>query len=162
MTDKLSGFFSQNILASGKDDITVQYLAAAGLLVEVMVIDGNLDDQEVASIAQTICQVLGLPRNQVDTLIELAQAEIELAQAEVSQADSLSRFTREINTHFSRAEKKKLLTAMWRVAFSDGTLDRAEGDIVQRTSKLLHMRMSECDEAEMIAKNQSAYALMGD
>lgn len=146
MISKIKGFFAKNVLESDDASVKSEQLAAAALLVEVMVIDGNLDEQELASISQTLCQILELSSDQVDELILLSRDE-------VSEATSLYQFTREINTHFSADQKMKLLTAMWRVAYADGHLDKHEEGIIRRVADLLHLRHSEFMQCKLLARD---------
>ena len=111
-------------------------LATAALLIEVMVIDGDLDDQEMQAIAGTLSNMLDLTEEQIDQLIELSKEE-------VAEATSLYQFTKEINEHFDIEKKLSLMTAMWRVAFADGHLDKYEENIIRRVADLLHIRHSE-------------------
>ena len=147
MISKIKGFFAKNVLESDDASVKSEQLAAAALLVEVMVIDGNLDEQELASISQTLCQILELSSDQVDELILLSRDE-------VSEATSLYQFTREINTHFSADQKMKLLTAMWRVAYADGHLDRHEEGIIRRVADLLHILHSDYIRCKLAAREQ--------
>ena len=147
MISKIKGFFAKNVLESDDASVKSEQLAAAALLVEVMVIDGNLDEQELASISQTLCQILELSSDQVDELILLSRDE-------VSEATSLYQFTREINTHFSADQKMKLLTAMWRVAYADGQLDKHEEGIIRRVADLLHILHSDYIRCKLAAREQ--------
>lgn len=147
MISKIKGFFAKNVLESDDTSVKSEQLAAAALLVEVMVIDGNLDEQELGSISQTLCQILELSRDQVDELILLSRDE-------VSEATSLYQFTREINTHYSADQKMKLLTAMWRVAYADGHLDKHEEGIIRRVADLLHILHSDYIRCKLAAREQ--------
>lgn len=148
MIDKIKNFFSKNVLEPEDQGVKTEQLAAAALLVEVMVIDGDLDEQELASISQTLCQILSLSSEQVDELISLSRDE-------VAEATSLYQFTREINTHFSTEQKMNLLTAMWRVAFADGHLDKHEEGIIRRVADLLHILHSDYIRCKLAARDQS-------
>jgi uncharacterized tellurite resistance protein B-like protein len=121
-------------------------LATAALLIEVMVIDGDLDDQEMQAIAGTLSNMLDLTEEQIDQLIELSKEE-------VSEATSLYQFTKEINEHFDIEKKLSLMTAMWRVAFADGHLDKYEENIIRRVADLLHIRHSEYIRCKANAKD---------
>ena len=92
MIDHIKSFFAKNVLEP-EEAVASDQLAAAALLVEVMVIDGNLDEQELASISQTLCDILSLEAAQVEELLRLSREE-------VADAPSLYQFTREINEHF--------------------------------------------------------------
>lgn len=148
MIDRIKNFFSKNVLEPEDQGVKTEQLAAAALLVEVMVIDGDLDEQELASISQTLCQIMSLSSEQVDELISLSRDE-------VAEATSLYQFTREINTHFSTEQKMNLLTAMWRVAFADGHLDKHEEGIIRRVADLLHILHSDYIRCKLAARDQS-------
>ena len=136
MIDKIKSFFSKNVLDPEAETTSPDQLATAALLIEVMVIDGDLDDQEMQAIAGTLSNMLDLTEEQIDQLIELSKEE-------VSEATSLYQFTKEINEHFDIEKKLSLMTAMWRVAFADGHLDKHEENIIRRVADLLHIRHSE-------------------
>ena len=136
MIDKIKSFFSKNVLEPEAETSSPDQLATAALLIEVMVIDGDLDDQEMQAIAGTLSNMLDLTEEQIDQLIELSKEE-------VAEATSLYQFTKEINEHFDIEKKLSLMTAMWRVAFADGHLDKYEENIIRRVADLLHIRHSE-------------------
>jgi uncharacterized tellurite resistance protein B-like protein len=136
MIDKIKSFFSKNVLEPETETSSPDQLATAALLIEVMVIDGDLDDQEIQAIAGTLSNMLDLTEEQIDQLIELSKEE-------VADATSLYQFTKEINEHFDIEKKLSLMTAMWRVAFADGHLDKHEENIIRRVADLLHIRHSE-------------------
>ena len=148
MISKIKGFFAKNILEPEDSAVKTEQLAAAALLVEVMVIDGNLDEQELTSISQTLCQILALSSEQVDELIRLSRDE-------VAEATSLYQFTREINAHFDAEQKMNLLTAMWRVAFADGYLDKHEESIIRRVADLLHILHSDYIRCKLAARDHN-------
>ena len=146
MLDKIKQLFSKNTDTNEQDQLATEHLATAALLIEVMVIDGNLDDQELQSISQTLCEILDLTEAQVDELILLSREE-------VAEATSLYQFTREINNHFDLEGKMKLLTSMWRVAYADGHLDKHEEGIIRRVADLLHIRHNEYIRCKLEARD---------
>ena len=146
MLDKIKQLFSKNTDTNEQDQLATEHLATAALLIEVMVIDGNLDDQELQSISQTLCEILDLTEAQVDELIALSREE-------VAEATSLYQFTREINNHFDLEGKMKLLTSMWRVAYADGHLDKHEEGIIRRVADLLHIRHNEYIRCKLEARD---------
>ena len=99
MINKIKNFFSKNVIESEPDGASPEQIALAALLIEVMVIDGNLDDQELESITGTLSSMLETTKEQVDELIALSREE-------VTEATSLYQFTREINDHFEINMKK--------------------------------------------------------
>ena len=146
MIDKIKSFFSNNVLEAETETTSPDQLATAALLIEVMVIDGDLDDQEMQAIAGTLSNMLHLSKEQIDQLIELSKEE-------VADATSLYQFTKEINEHFDIEKKLSLMTAMWRVAFADGHLDKYEENIIRRVADLLHIRHSEYIRCKANAKD---------
>ena len=146
MIDKIKNFFSKNVLEAETETTSPDQLATAALLIEVMVIDGDLDDQEMQAIAGTLSNMLHLSKEQIDQLIELSKEE-------VAEATSLYQFTKEINEHFDIEKKLSLMTAMWRVAFADGHLDKYEENIIRRVADLLHIRHSEYIRCKANAKD---------
>jgi len=145
MIDKIKSFFSKKVLESDSGSVSADQLATAALLIEVMVIDGNLDEQELNSIAETLSRMLSLSAGEVDELISLSREE-------VTEATSLYQFTREINEHFDIEKKLSLMTAMWRVAYADGHLDKHEESIIRRVADLLHIRHSEYIRCKLNAR----------
>lgn len=145
MIDKIKSFFSKKVLEADSDSVSADQLATAALLIEVMVIDGNLDEQELNSIAETLSRMLSLSAGEVDELISLSREE-------VTEATSLYQFTREINEHFDIEKKLSLMTAMWRVAYADGHLDKHEESIIRRVADLLHIRHSEYIRCKLNAR----------
>lgn len=147
MIDKIKAFFSKNIIEADDNALSSEQLATAALLIEVMVIDGNLDEQELRAISNTLSQMLELSNEQIDELILLSQEE-------VADATSLYQFTREINAHYDHDKKMALMTAMWRVALADGHLDKHEEGIIRRVADLLYIRHNEYIRCKLAAKNQ--------
>ena len=134
-------------MVDAKDNsLNAEQLATAALLIEVMVIDGNLAEDELQSISLTLSKMLELSSDQVDELILLSRDE-------VSEATSLYQFTKEINAHFSHEKKLKLMSAMWLVAFADGHLDKHEEGIIRRVADLLHLRHSEFIQCKISARD---------
>mgnify|MGYP001217195987 FL=1 len=99
MIEKIKSFFSKNVLEAEEETTTPEQLATAALLIEVMVIDGNLDEQELQSISGTLSSMLDLSQDQIDELIDLSREE-------VADATSLYQFTKEINEHYDIDKKK--------------------------------------------------------
>ena len=66
MLGKLKQLFAKKEAQSDQEKVAEEHLATAALLIEVMVIDGHLDDQELQSISTTLCAILALSRDQVD------------------------------------------------------------------------------------------------
>ena len=146
MINKIKAFFAKNVVDAEDNSVSAEKLATAALLIEVMVIDGNLAEDELQSISATLARMLELSSDQVDELVLLSRDE-------VSEATSLYQFTKEINAHFSHEKKLNLMTAMWSVAFADGHLDKHEEGIIRRVADLLHLRHSEFIQCKLLARD---------
>jgi len=146
MINKIKAFFAKNVVDAEDSSISAEQLSTAALLIEVMVIDGNLAEDELQSISATLAQMLELSSDQVDELVLLSRDE-------VADATSLYQFTKEINAHYSHEKKLNLMTAMWRVAFADGHLDKHEEGIIRRVADLLHLRHSEFMQCKLSARD---------
>ena len=146
MINKIKAFFAKNVVDAEDSSISAEQLSTAALLIEVMVIDGNLAEDELQSISATLAQMLELSSDQVDELVLLSRDE-------VADATSLYQFTKEINAHYNHEKKLNLMTAMWRVAFADGHLDKHEEGIIRRVADLLHLRHSEFIQCKISARD---------
>ena len=146
MLAKIKQLFAKKSDDSDQDKVAKEHLATAALLIEVMVIDGHMDDQELQSIGSTLCSILDLSQSQVDELIALSREE-------VAEATSLYQFTKQINDHYDLEGKLQLLTSMWQVAYADGELDKYEENIIRRVADLLHIRHSEYIRCKLDAKD---------
>jgi len=146
MIDRIKSFFAKNVLEP-EETVSSEQIAMAALLIEVMVIDGNLDAQELESISQTLCNILELEAEMVEELLRLSRED-------VAEATSVYQFTREINEHFELDKKMNLLTAMWRVAYADGYLDKHEEGIIRRVADLLHIRHNEYIRCKLAARGE--------
>ena len=103
--------------------------------------------EELESISQTLCNILELEAEMVEELLRLSREE-------VAEATSVYQFTREINEHFELDKKMNLLTAMWRVAYADGYLDKHEEGIIRRVADLLHIRHNEYIRCKLAARGE--------
>ncbi len=130
----------------GTDDGLDVELAAAALLVEVAWADHEIDPRE-SQVARSQLRLL---------LPEASEAELNelLARAREAQraATALYPFTRAVNALASHEEKRRLLTAMWRVALADGAIEPLEEHLVRRLAGLLHLRHGEFIAAKMAAR----------
>lgn len=113
-----------------------RHLAAAALLIEVARADYRRDPREQIAMRDVLHRCFKLSREELDTLLALAEAEAH-------EATSDYRFTRVINDEFSDAEKSALLRSMWQVAFADGDVDKYEEHLIRKIAALIHVPHSE-------------------
>ena len=145
MLSSIKHFFKERIVESEDETSLNEHLAVAALLVEVMIIDGDLADAELNTVTKSLGQLLDIEENDLHDLIELSKKE-------VSAATSLYQFTRQINESYSIDKKLQLMTTLWRVAYADGKLDKYEENIIRRIADLIHIRHSEYIKCKVTAR----------
>lgn len=121
-------------------------LATAAILVETAQADFEQDKREQQLMQELLCESLSLPREEVQALVQQAQARVE-------QATSLYEFTRLINDNFDAAAKSSLILAMWRVAYADGNLDKYEEALIRQVADLTYVPHSEYIRCKLLAKS---------
>ena len=108
------------------------HLATAALLVEVAVSDSSFDDGErirLKTLLHSQCQISMVD---IDTLISDAETA-------TNAASSLFEFTHIINKHCGYPQKLSLVNNLWKVAYTDGKLDKYEEHIIRKIADLIHV-----------------------
>ena len=145
MINKIKEFFNKKTQEAEDNSHSVLNVATAALLIEVMTIDGNMDQEEMDSVKSNLSSILELSDDEIQELIDLSQEE-------VSDATSLYQFTKEINANFELQQKLDLMTALWQVALADDYLDKYEESILRKIADLIHLRHSEYIECKSRAR----------
>ena len=139
--------FLENLLppeeAVETDDEAINF-ATALLLFEVAKADYNLDDAEWQSMKKALVEVLIITTETADKLLTTAQTHSETNT-------SLQPFTRLINDEFDIEQKKKLMKAMWEIAYADGKLDKYEEHYLRKVSDLLYIPHSQFIQQKLAA-----------
>jgi uncharacterized tellurite resistance protein B-like protein len=85
---------------------------------------------------EALNEVLGINTDNADKLLKIAESH--------SQSNtSMQPFTRLINDEFGIEQKKKLMKAMWQIAYADGKLDKYEEHYLRKISELLYIPHSQ-------------------
>ena len=107
-------------------------LAAAALLVETALMDGDFGSDERRTIDALLRTRFGL---------DDAEAAALIAEAEERAAASLGvfRFTSAAKTHFSHEERVQLIEMLWEVAYADGVLHDYEDNLLRRVAGLIYV-----------------------
>ena len=121
-------------------------MAAAVLLIEVMVSDDKIDASEQQTASAILQQQFSLSATDVDTLFAQARQENR-------EATCLYRFTRQINDHYSAAQRFQLVVQLWRIAYADGRLDKYEEGTIRQICELIHVPHSDFIRAKQQAKS---------
>jgi uncharacterized tellurite resistance protein B-like protein len=108
------------------------HLATAALLVEVAVSDSSFDDSERIQLKTLLHSQCQISMADIDTLISDAETATRAAS-------SLFEFTHIINKHCDYQQKLSLVNNLWRIAYTDGKLDKYEEHIIRKIADLIHV-----------------------
>jgi len=114
------------------NNISAEKLAAAALMVEVALQDGQFDASERSAIEKSLTQKLNLS---IDDAKEL----LELAEDKQNQSVQILSFTKEIKNHFDNQGRAHIMEMLWEVVFSDGEEDNYESNLMRRIAGLLYI-----------------------
>jgi len=106
--------------------------AAAALLLEAALIDGDFDDIERETISRLLAGRFDLSANDVENLI--AEAE-----QKVSRSVELHGFAKRAKDAFDHDGRIELIEMLWEVVYADGVIDDYEANLVRRLCGLLHV-----------------------
>lgn len=107
-------------------------VATCALLMEVAHSDGHYQSVEATIVHDLLAKKFDLSAAAVAELIDYSQQQRE-------ESLDLFQFAREINAHFSRAEKLDVMEGIWRVIYADGTLDKYEDALARQLAALLRL-----------------------
>jgi uncharacterized tellurite resistance protein B-like protein len=142
--DRISAAQQQGVKPESPD---LERISAA-LLVEVARSDHKLETEEL----QTIKAALENSSSSL-SVSELEQI-IDEVLAEADATISLHAHIRQINEHFDRQQKIQLIEQMWRVAYTDGDLDKYEDYTIRKLSELLYLKHRDFVQAKLAVLEQ--------
>jgi len=119
-------------------------LAVAALMVEIMRMDGKLQETERNEIIKRLQARFALSSSDVEDLIKQATEKVE-------QALDMHQFTSVVVKGFSTDERLYILTELWAVALADGHVDPYEEQIIRRMADLMGLHHSEFIQAKLAA-----------
>jgi uncharacterized tellurite resistance protein B-like protein len=135
MIDMVKKFFGKKEQRASSDrgvgfhDIRIATLA---LLLEMSQIDGDFSESERESILAIVKRDYNISDEEADALIESADKELKGSL-------DLWQFTGLINQNYSPEEKTGIIEMVWKVAYTDGRLDKHEDYLVHKLADLLHL-----------------------
>ena len=118
--------------ASASDRQHDLQIAAAVLLLEMERADDNLESTERNEMQRQLEQMFDLTASESEELLSAAEPTAD-------EAITLHRFVEAINEAFDIAQKRAVLTMLWRVAFADGDLDAHEEHLMRNVADWLHL-----------------------
>ena len=155
MIDLVKKFFGKSTTDSPRNiggekthDIRV---ATCALLIEMSNIDGEFSESERESIITVL-------KKDYDLSDENAIALIEASNEELNGSIDLWQFTNLINQNYSMEEKLRIIETVWRIAYTDGKLDKHEDYLVHKLAKLLRLTHKQLIEAKLKVKPPCAPA----
>lgn len=140
-------FRHRNQEVSDSSEIYQRELAYASLLVEVIKSDDKFDDREREKLFDVLSKKLKIRDDELQNFAELAKQKSD-------ESTSLYEFTREINDKYEYDEKVKLIEDLWRIAYSDGQLDKYEDYVIRKIADLIYVTHSDFIKSKLSVKNQ--------
>jgi len=131
----LSSIFNDDKVSSSNQtnrNIDAEKLAAAALMVEVAVQDGDFDDAERNIINKSLTEKLDLSPEDATELLSWAEDK-------QSQSIQILSFTKAIKNHFEEEGREHIMEMLWEVVFADGEEDIYESNLMRRISGLLYI-----------------------
>jgi len=132
MLNRIKAFFSAEADAprTGAHDKREMHIAAAAMLIEAAMTDGQVDDVERKRIGVLIERHFGVPHGDVEQILQESEVKAEAA------VDIYS-FLRVVNEHFDHQERIMLVEMLWDVVYADGELHDHEANLIRRVSGML-------------------------
>jgi len=131
MIDRIKALINGEATPDGTvaDDVPA---AAAALVIEAAMLDGEFDANERRTIAKLLAKRYNLEASEVECLIEQG------TEAVAHSAD-LYGFTRVLKDGLPHEERGWIIEMLWEVAYADGKLHDYEANLVRRIVGLLHV-----------------------
>ena len=128
--------FSDKDETIDEEKISLLDKACSALLIEVAFADKIFNESEIISLKDSLKETYNLQDDMINELIDDAEKTVE-------ESTSLYEYTRVVNDEFSYTDKLELLSRLWKLAFSDGSLDKYEDHLIRKISDLIHISHSD-------------------
>ncbi len=135
MFARIKALLSENqpaLAGDGAEGLGELEIAAAALLVEAALMDGNFDPVERGKIAQLLARRFELGAAKAEALIEAAEAQVR-------RTPQLYGFTRVVKDEFAYEDRVELVEMLWEVAYADGELHDFEASLMRRIAGLIYV-----------------------
>jgi uncharacterized tellurite resistance protein B-like protein len=122
-------------------------IATAAIFIEMAKADGEFSDDEREHIVASLKNRYGLEEEYVHDLIELSKAELK-------DSVSLYEFSGVINENFTFEDKYELLKNLWRLIYTDKTLDKYEDHLIKKIGGMLQIEHKQIINAKMLIRKE--------
>jgi uncharacterized tellurite resistance protein B-like protein len=145
MIDLLKRYFGKSAKQEGAQAVDVSHdirIATCALLLEMADIDGEFSDSERDRIISLLKREYGLSEEHALEIIKASSEELD-------GSVDLWTFTNLINRNYPFEEKIRIIETVWKIAYTDGRLDKYEDYLVHKLAKLLHLTHKQLIEAKL-------------
>ncbi|MBW2559067.1 MAG: TerB family tellurite resistance protein [Deltaproteobacteria bacterium] len=145
MIDLVKKFFgksTKNSTVEGEDSVHDLRIATCALLLEMSRVDGEFSESERESI-------LSIIKKEYEVDDEHVTAITEAADKELNGSLDLWQFTNLINQNYTQEEKIEIIEMVWRIAYTDGKLDKHEDFLVHKLANLLRLTHRQLIDAKV-------------
>ncbi|HOO90365.1 MAG TPA: TerB family tellurite resistance protein [Syntrophales bacterium] len=142
LVKKFFGKMTENGTEEKEDSVHDIRIATCALLLEMAQIDGEFDESEKESILTIIKREYGVDDDHIDAIFETADKELKGSL-------DLWQFTNLINQNYTQEEKIGIIEMIWRIAYTDGRLDRHEDLLVHKLANLLRLTHRQLIDAKV-------------
>ena len=118
------------------------YIATCALLVEMAQIDGEFSESEKEHLIELLENEYNLSREYIDEITIIAADELK-------RSNDLWKFTNLINENYELPEKIKIIELIWKIIYTDGTLDKYEDYLIHKLARLLNLQHSDLINAKL-------------
>lgn len=151
MLRKIEIFFNR-ILSEGENkklDAHEIEISSAALLAYCAMADGVQSAEEAAHLKTVLAKRFDLTPNEVDSVIEAAEARVR-------DAIDLHRFTRVLHRSLDRDARIHMVQLLWEIADADGHIHSDERRMVSLTAQLLDVEVRDAVAARHAAQAKKA------
>lgn len=146
MIDLVKRFFGKTTKGGhedqGKEKPHDIRLATCALLLEMANIDGEFSESERGNIINILKRDFNLSD-------EYAEELIKASNEELAGSVDLWRFTNLINRNYSMEEKIRIIEMVWKIAYTDGKLDKYEDYLIHKLARLLNLTHRQLIESKL-------------
>ncbi len=139
MIDRLKALFTKDSVSAEPKEDKVQ-LAAAVLMVEAALMDGEFTIDERETISSILQRHLDISSAETSDLIAMAEAQQE-------DANHLFRYTHAVKEQLDEPERLELIELLWEVVYADGESHAYEANLLRRVAGLIYVSDKDRGEA---------------